>query len=148
MSDRVQFRRDTKARWEEVNPVLMEGEIGLEIDTNNIKMGDGVHAWNELEYGVGIENITSELGDSENLAASQKLVKVELAKKANAEEVDNSLKELQNTVFPLQVSLSLDKTLLEYTGTEQTVKASYSIKRKDALVMPSSLVLTINGMVK
>lgn len=74
MSDRVQFRRDTKARWKEVNPVLMEAEIGLEIDTNNIKMGDGVHAWNELEYGVGLENITSELGDSENLAASQKLV--------------------------------------------------------------------------
>lgn len=75
MSDRIQYRRDTKARWSEVNPVLMEGEIGLEIDTNNIKMGDGVHAWNELEYGVGIENITSELGNSENLAASQKLVR-------------------------------------------------------------------------
>ena len=55
MSDRVQFRRDTKARWAEVNPILMEGEIGLETDTNNIKMGDGVHTWNELEYGVGIE---------------------------------------------------------------------------------------------
>lgn len=75
MSNRVQYRRDTKARWAEVNPVLMEGEVGLEIDTKNIKMGDGVHAWNELEYGVGIENITSELGDSENLAASQKLVR-------------------------------------------------------------------------
>lgn len=74
MSDRVQFRRDTKARWKEVNPVLMEGEVGLEIDTNNIKMGDGVHAWNELEYGVGIENITSEFGNSENLSTSQKLV--------------------------------------------------------------------------
>lgn len=74
MSNRVQYRRDTKARWAEVNPILMEGEVGLEIDTKNIKMGDGVHAWNELEYGVGIENITSELGDSENLAASQKLV--------------------------------------------------------------------------
>lgn len=74
MSDRIQYRRDTKARWAEVNPVLMEGEIGLEIDTKNIKMGDGVHAWNELEYCVGIENITSEPGTSENLAASQKLV--------------------------------------------------------------------------
>ena len=37
-------------------------------------MGDGVHAWNELEYCVGVENITSELGNSENLATSQKLV--------------------------------------------------------------------------
>lgn len=75
-------------------------------------------------------------------------VDAELEKKANAKEVDSSLKELQNTVFPLQVSLSLDKTLLEFTGTDQTVKASYSIKRKDALVTPSSLVLSVNGMMK
>lgn len=75
-------------------------------------------------------------------------VDAELAKKANAKEVDNSLKELQNTVFPLQVSLSLDKTLLEYTGTEQTIKASYSIKRKDAAITPTSLALSINGLMK
>ena len=75
-------------------------------------------------------------------------VDAELEKKANAEEVDNSLKELQNTVFPLQVSLSLDKTLLEFTGTEQTIKASYSIKRKDASITPTSLALSINGVMK
>ena len=72
-------------------------------------------------------------------------VDAELDKKANAEEVDSSLKELQNTVFPLQVSLSLDKTLLEFTDTEQTVKASYSIKRKDAAITPTSLALSVNG---
>ena len=75
-------------------------------------------------------------------------VDAELAKKANAKEVDNSLKELQNTVFPLQVSLSLDKTLLEFTDTEQTIKASYSIKRKDAAITPTSLALSINGVMK
>lgn len=78
----------------------------------------------------------------------KKRVDGELAKKANAEEVDSSLKELQNTVFPLQVSLSLDKTLLEYTGTDQTIKASYSIKRKDAAITPTSLALSINGVIK
>lgn len=72
----------------------------------------------------------------------------ELKKKADAKEVDNSLKELQNTVFPLQVSLSLDKTLLEFTDTEQTIKASYSIKRKDAAITPTSLALSINGVMK
>lgn len=71
-----------------------------------------------------------------------------LDKKANADEVDSSLKELQNTVFPLQVSLSLDKTLLEFAGNDQTVKVSYSIKRKDASVTPSSLVLSVNDMLK
>lgn len=75
-------------------------------------------------------------------------VDAELKKKADAKEVDNSLKELQNTVFPLQVSLSLDKTFLEFTDTEQTIKASYSIKRKDAAITPTSLALSINGVMK
>ena len=100
MSDRVQFRRDTRARWSEVNPILMEGEIGLEIDTNNIKMGDGVHAWNELEYGVGIENITSELGNSENLSTSQKLVTDKLSDLSistnNISIIDDSYFDLSN----------------------------------------------------
>ena len=80
--------------------------------------------------------------------ADKETVNAELEKKANAKEVDNSLKELQNTVFPLQVSLSLDKTLLEFTDTEQTIKASYSIKRKDAAITPTSLALSINGVIK
>ena len=80
--------------------------------------------------------------------ADKETVNAELDKKANAKEVDSSLKELQDTVFPLQVSLSLDKTLLEFTGTEQTIKASYSIKRKDADITPTSLALSINGVMK
>lgn len=93
-------------------------------------------------------SILQELGTAQDKVMSQKAVSAELTKKANVDDVNNSLKELQNTVFPLQVSLSLDKTVLEFTGTDKAVKASYSIKRKDALVTPSSLVLTINGMVK
>lgn len=72
MSNRIQFRRDTRARWAEINPVLMEGEVGLEVDTQNIKMGDGTHAWNDLEYGVGYSNVTNEPGNNENLVISQK----------------------------------------------------------------------------
>lgn len=132
MSDRVQFRRDIKARWAEFNPVLMEGEIGLEIDTNNIKMGDGVHAWNELEYGVGIENITSELGNSENLAASQKLVTVELEKKANAikdEEgnvVETPFRYIQNEEFIFAKVDAEDKLLFgfQWDGTPVFGKTS------------------------
>ena len=102
--------------------------------------------------------VAQEVGESEWKVVSQKLLKktldlkadksfvdAELEKKANAKEVDSSLKELQNTVFPLQVSLSLDKTLLEFTDTEQTIKASYSIKRKDAAITPTSLALSVNG---
>ena len=35
-------------------------------------MGDGEHAWNDLEYGVGYSNMTNEPGNNENLAISQK----------------------------------------------------------------------------
>lgn len=81
------------------------------------------------------ESIVQELGEAENKVISQKVV-------------TENFVELQNTVFPLQVSLLLDKTLLEFTGNDQTVKVSYSIKRKDALVTPSSLVLSVNGVMK
>lgn len=45
-----QFRRDNAAVWAEKNPVLLEGEPGLELDTGKIKIGDGVSAWNALLY--------------------------------------------------------------------------------------------------
>lgn len=80
MADRIQFRRDTKERWASINPILMEGEIGLETDTQHQKIGDGVNAWNNLEYTIGVGNITNETGYSENLAASQKLVTETLRK--------------------------------------------------------------------
>lgn len=52
-----QFRRDNATVWVEKNPVLLEGEPGLELDTGKIKMGDGVSAWNALPYfSIGSEN--------------------------------------------------------------------------------------------
>jgi hypothetical protein len=45
---RFQFRRDIAANWASANPVLLEGEIGLETDTEQLKMGDGATPWNNL----------------------------------------------------------------------------------------------------
>lgn len=59
--------------------------------------------------------------------------------------VTDNLTELQNTVFPLEVSLSLDKPLLEYTGSGQSIKATYSIKRKGSPVTPTALALSVDG---
>lgn len=118
------------------------GESSWKVVSQNLlkKTQDLINA--ELAKKANAEDVASKFKEE---AAR---VDAELDKKANADEVDSSLKELQNTVFPLQVSLLLDKTLLEFTGNDQTVKISYSIKRKDALVMPSSLALSINGMLK
>lgn len=43
-------RNDTAAHWTEANPVLLKGEMGVEIDTRKFKFGDGVSHWAELEY--------------------------------------------------------------------------------------------------
>lgn len=59
--------------------------------------------------------------------------------------VTDNLTELQNTVFPLEVSLSLDKSLLEYTGSEQSIKATYSIKRKGSPITPTALALSVDA---
>lgn len=47
----IQFRRGTAAQWTAVNPVLAEGEMGLETDTTKFKVGNGSATWNSLSYG-------------------------------------------------------------------------------------------------
>ena len=43
-------RRDTAANWTSANPTLLAGEIGIESDTNKIKIGTGSTAWTSLAY--------------------------------------------------------------------------------------------------
>ena len=50
MADRIQIRRDTKAKWADLNPILAAGEMGFEIDNNRLKFGNGITAWNSLPY--------------------------------------------------------------------------------------------------
>ena len=50
MANRIQLRRDTAAQWASINPVLAQGEPGIETNTGKQKFGDGVTAWNLLSY--------------------------------------------------------------------------------------------------
>ena len=50
MAIKIQTRGDTAAAWTAANPVLAARELGLETDTNRMKAGDGVTAWNSLDY--------------------------------------------------------------------------------------------------
>jgi len=43
-------RRDTAANWTSANPTLLAGEIGIESDTNKIKLGTGSASWTALGY--------------------------------------------------------------------------------------------------
>lgn len=60
----IKLRRDTAAAWALANPVLSAGEPGVETDTNLVKYGNGVTAWNSLPYASGTfdpEAITANL---------------------------------------------------------------------------------------
>jgi len=46
----IKLRRDTQANWITNNPVLASGEVGLETNTLQEKIGDGATAWNSLGY--------------------------------------------------------------------------------------------------
>jgi hypothetical protein len=59
MANRIQLRRDGAQQWANVNPTLAQGELGIEIDTGRIKIGDGVTTWNQLRYERPIEAETN-----------------------------------------------------------------------------------------
>lgn len=47
---RFQFRRDTSSNWSSANPVLASGEVGYDLTTKGIKIGDGTTAWSSLSF--------------------------------------------------------------------------------------------------
>ena len=75
MADRIQQRRDTAARWEQFNPILLEGEVGYVTDDPNLyKIGDGVHAWNDLPLRGFDGTLVQQVGNSTNTVMSQNAV--------------------------------------------------------------------------
>jgi len=50
MANRIQLRRGTAAEWTAANPVLAQGEPGIETDTGKQKFGNGVAVWTALPY--------------------------------------------------------------------------------------------------
>jgi len=53
------LRNDLAATWASRNPILAKGELGAEIDTGLLKIGDGTKHFNELDY---INNHSAEDG--------------------------------------------------------------------------------------
>lgn len=48
----VKTRRGTASLWTTTNPVLSDGEMGLESDTGKVKFGNGVATWTALSYAI------------------------------------------------------------------------------------------------
>lgn len=88
MAQRIQLRRDTAANWASVDPVLAQGEPGLDLDADRIKFGDGVSAWSALEFS------TLSTADVEAIVAAA--VALRLLAPANLSDVANASTALSN----------------------------------------------------
>ena len=62
--DKVVIRNGTELQWIESNPVLLEGEVGITMDTTpkKFKVGNGTSTWNELPYEKQSVNISDVSG--------------------------------------------------------------------------------------
>jgi hypothetical protein len=58
----IQLRNDTAANWNSSNPVLASGEMGVDINSGNYKVGDGVAHWNSLHFSGGYDFISTVSG--------------------------------------------------------------------------------------
>ena len=52
MATRIQLRRDVEDDWFRDNPILRSGEIGISLDLNTFKIGDGSTPWRDLAYAL------------------------------------------------------------------------------------------------
>ena len=48
MAQQIQLRRDTATNWNTVNPILAEGELGLDLTNHQTRTGNGVDHWADL----------------------------------------------------------------------------------------------------
>ena len=57
--NRIVLRNGTSSEWITYDPILYEGEIGIETDTNKFKIGNGSDLWTELPYITDTKVVTS-----------------------------------------------------------------------------------------
>lgn len=55
----MQQRRGTAAEWTSADPTLSTGELGVETDTLQFKVGDGSTAWTSLGYATDWSKLES-----------------------------------------------------------------------------------------
>jgi hypothetical protein len=60
-SVRFELRRNTTVSWANSTFILLPGEPGVDTNTGQMKIGDGVHVWNDLPY-VGSGSVPGSTG--------------------------------------------------------------------------------------
>lgn len=144
MGYRIQNRRDTAARWAEMNPILLEGEMGIVLDDpNQYKIGDGVHTWNELPLRGFTGTIAQTLGNNENAVASQKVVTEKFAEQdeklsdigSEVGMLNSAFNDVELEINTINVESGKDAVLSTRFRTKGFLSAPFTVKMKGGYVI-------------
>jgi hypothetical protein len=133
VATRIQIRRDTAANWTTANPILREGELGIETDTLKIKVGNSVATWSQRPY---INVTPSELAELAQDSVDSVLVA--------GTGIDKVYDDANNTL-----TLNIDSTVTTNSG-EQTLTnktlTSPKINENVALTATATELNTLDGI--
>jgi hypothetical protein len=152
---RLLQRRGTSSQWAVTNPVLESGELGIESDTSNMKLGDGRTSWNSLIYVGGLIPGNQGLAGLEGPAGPSGPLGGIGPKGADGDQGNIGSKGNINTISPIEYTsatsaLSIDQSQIEINEnrviTSTTAKTSaYTLQASDAnsFIGSSSAALAI-----
>jgi hypothetical protein len=119
MAIRIQLRRDTAANWTSVNPVLANGEMGIETDTLKAKVGNGSAAWSARPY---INVLPSELAELSQDAVNSAIVAGTGLDKTYNDESNTITLDIDSTVatkaFAAELLTNATKSNIVITGDQ------------------------------
>jgi hypothetical protein len=169
---RLQLRRGLADDWNDANPTLAAGEIGIETDTNTFKFGDGNTAWNSLAYALsgtvddyillttkGAANGVASLDSSGFIPASQlpPLAKVTVSAVANqaarlaltAEAGDIAIQSDNGTTYVLSSSPASTNGNWREISATAAISAAVAAHEADTTsvhgIADTNLLVTTNG---
>ena len=120
----IQHKGGSKEALQQVNPLLERREIVVETDTGKLKVGDGVHHWNELPYSGA-----SSLPD-DGKAYVARNGSWEVLPELVTEKHSLTSTEIENKAFTLSNSIAAgeeNNTLLFVSGVVQTIGTDYDV---------------------
>ena len=128
MANKMQIRRDSATNWTSTNPTLSQGEMGYELNTGKLKIGNGIDAWVDLDY---FDDQNGSYNDLRDLPFSDPPHVSDIANAASETYVNNAITALKagagsalDTLNELATALGNDANFSSTMTTQLGLKAN------------------------
>jgi hypothetical protein len=138
MITRIYLRRDTTENWNNINPVLGSGEVGIEFVSNGtkrIKIGDGNKNWNTLNYFSADINIDEHINNITNAHGIDTIMANIIDINADIENIYGDIDNIRDTMQTIEIvsikgSVNNYESLLEL-NTDNLIEGTAYIVESD-----------------